>query len=97
MSVRLNELQNPLERFSTFVELLSYRAQSQPQQKAYTFLLDGETEEISLTFQELDQKARAIAFHLQSVKATNQRALLLYPPGLEFITAFFGLFVCLRW
>lgn len=90
MNVPLNDLQNPLERFSTFVELLSYRAQNQPQQKAYTFLRDGEIEETSLTFTELDQKARAIATYLQSVKATNQRVLLLYPPGLEFISAFLG-------
>ncbi|MFN6516220.1 MAG: fatty acyl-AMP ligase [Nostoc sp. CreGUA01] len=90
MNVRLNNLQNPLETFSTFVELLSYRAENHPQQKAYTFLRDGEIEETSLTFQELDQKARAIATYLQSVGATNQRALLLYPPGLEFITAFLG-------
>ncbi|MBH8561393.1 fatty acyl-AMP ligase [Nostoc sp. CENA67] len=90
MNVPLNDLQNPLETFSTFVELLSYRAENQPQQKAYTFLRDGEIEETSLTFQELDQKARAIATNLQSVGATNQRALLLYPPGLEFITAFLG-------
>ncbi|BAZ49188.1 AMP-dependent synthetase and ligase [Nostoc sp. NIES-4103] len=90
MNVPLNDLQNPLERFSTFVELLSYRAENQPQQKAYTFLRDGEIEETSLTFTELDQKARAIATYLQSVGATNQRALLLYPPGLEFITAFLG-------
>lgn len=90
MNVRWNDLQNPLERFSTLVELLSYRAQNQLEQKAYTFLQDGETEEVSLTYQELDQKARAIASHLQSLEASGERALLLYPPGLEFITAFLG-------
>jgi len=86
-------LQNllPLERFSTLVELLSYRAQNQPEQKAYAFLLrDGEKEEISLTYPELDQKARAIASHLQSLGVSGERALLLYPPGLDFITAFLG-------
>jgi len=86
-------LQNllPLERFSTLVELLSYRAQNQPKQKAYAFLLrDGEKEEISLTYPELDQKARAIASHLQSLGVSGERALLLYPPGLDFITAFLG-------
>lgn len=81
----------PLERFSTLVELLSYRAQNQPKQKAYAFLLrDGEKEEISLTYPELDQKARAIASHLQSLGVSGERALLLYPPGLDFITAFLG-------
>lgn len=98
MNVHLNDLQDPTEKFSTLIELLSYRVQNQPQQKAYTFLRDGETEELSLTYQELDQKARAIAqaltyqfaSHPQSLGAAGERALLLYPPGLEFITAFLG-------
>jgi acyl-CoA synthetase (AMP-forming)/AMP-acid ligase II len=93
ITVNFKNLQNllPLERFSTLVELLSYRAQNQPEQKAYAFLLrDGEKEEISLTYPELDQKARAIASHLQSLGVSGERALLLYPPGLDFITAFLG-------
>ncbi|KYC42745.1 AMP-dependent synthetase [Scytonema hofmannii PCC 7110] len=90
MTVCLANFQNPLEKFSTLVELLTYRAQSQPDRKAYTFLRDGETEEVSLTYSKLDQQARAIATHLQSLKASGERVLLLYPPGLDFIAAFFG-------
>src|SRR3712207_9139080 len=75
---------------STFVDLLRYRAQHQSEQTAYTFLLDGETEVHRLTYQELDIQARAIASQLQCLNAIGSRALLLYPPGLEFITAFFG-------
>jgi len=76
--------------FSSVVELLRWRALKQPQQKAYSFLLNGEEEEISLTYEELDAQARAIAALLQSKGFTGERALLLYPPGLDFITAFFG-------
>lgn len=75
---------------TTFVDLLRKRAIQQQSQVAYTFLVDGETEEVSLTYQALDQKARSLAAKLQSMKATGKRALLLYPPGLEFIAAFFG-------
>jgi len=75
---------------STLVDLLSYRSQNQPDQTAYTFLEDGETEAGRLTYQELDRLARAIAFKLQSLDAVGSRALLLYQPGLEFIAAFFG-------
>ncbi|MCC5669557.1 AMP-binding protein [Nostoc sp. CHAB 5784] len=74
----------------TLVDLLRKRALQQPSQVAYTFLVDGETQEVSLTYQALDQKARSLAAFLQSMKATGERALLLYPPGLEFIVAFFG-------
>ncbi|MBW4613208.1 MAG: fatty acyl-AMP ligase [Desmonostoc vinosum HA7617-LM4] len=90
MNVYLNNFPNSQEKFSNLVELLRYRTQIQPDQRAYTFLRDGETEEISLTYSELDQKARSLATYLQSQKATGERALLLYPPGLEFIVAFFG-------
>jgi acyl-CoA synthetase (AMP-forming)/AMP-acid ligase II len=75
---------------STLVDLLSYRAKYQPEQTAYTFLQDGEDEVGSLTYRELNQQAQAIAAKLQSLGATGSRALLLYPPGLEFIAAFLG-------
>lgn len=74
----------------TLVELLRARAGSLPGRTAYTFLLDGETEETSLTYSELDQRARAIAARLQDSSAKDQLVLLLYPPGLEYIAAFFG-------
>ena len=72
----------------SLVDVLLKRAQNQPEQKAYIFLENGETESGSLTYGELDRQARAIAAHLQSWR--GERALLLYPSGLEFITAFFG-------
>jgi acyl-CoA synthetase (AMP-forming)/AMP-acid ligase II len=72
------------------VDILRNRALYQPKQLAFTFLLDGETESSSITYQELDLKARAIAAHLQSNIPMGERALLLYPSGLEFIAAFLG-------
>jgi len=77
-------------KFSTLVDLLRYRSLHQPAQLAFIFLQDGETESSSLTYQELDRSARAIATQLQSLGANRSLALLLYPPGLEFIAAFFG-------
>jgi acyl-CoA synthetase (AMP-forming)/AMP-acid ligase II len=79
-----------LDRPSTLVGLLQYRALHQPERTAYTFLSDGETHEASLTYRVLDCQARSIAAQLQHLNMAGQRALLLYPPGLEFITAFFG-------
>ena len=75
---------------ATLVNLLRYRTLQQPNQVPYTFLVDGETEKLSFTYEKLDQKARAIAALLQSMKAFGERVLLLYPPELEFIAAFFG-------
>ena len=50
---------------STLVEVLRWRAFHQPDRLAFTFLLDGETEEAHLTYAQLDRKARAIAACLQ--------------------------------
>src|SRR3990172_9361989 len=72
------------------VELVRHRARHQPQDTAFTFLVDGEDDEIHLSNRELDRQARAIGAWLESLNLVGQRALLLYPPGLEFIAAFFG-------
>src|SRR6185436_651760 len=75
---------------TTLVDLLRHRADRQADDRAYTFLVDGESEEAHLTYGELDRQARAIGAWLASQGFQGQRALLLYPPGLEFIAAFFG-------
>ncbi|MBW4677354.1 MAG: amino acid adenylation domain-containing protein [Desmonostoc geniculatum HA4340-LM1] len=82
-------LELPID-FSNFGEILRFRANEQPKQNAYSFLLESEVEEAHLTYQELDCQARTIAALLQSCGVSGERALLLYPPGLEYIAAFFG-------
>jgi acyl-CoA synthetase (AMP-forming)/AMP-acid ligase II len=77
-------------QYSTSIELLRWRAAHQGDRHAYTFLVDGKKEGMSLTYGELDRYARAIAAQLQSLNAYGERALLLYPAGLEVLCAFFG-------
>ena len=77
-------------KVSTLVELLRSRALQQPEQRIYAYLIDGEIEAAHLTHGALDRQARAIGALLQSYRARGERALLLYPAGLEFISAFFG-------
>jgi AMP-binding enzyme len=75
---------------SNLVELVRHRATYQPDDIAFTYLADGENEQIHLTNSQLDREARAIGAWLESLGLVGGRALLLYPPGLEFISAFFG-------
>ncbi|MEM7581357.1 MAG: fatty acyl-AMP ligase, partial [Cyanobacteria bacterium P01_A01_bin.80] len=75
---------------STVVELLRLRSSKQANRNAFTFLLDGEIEQTTLTYVELDRRARRIAAQLQVQGLTGERALLLYPAGLDFLIAFFG-------
>jgi acyl-CoA synthetase (AMP-forming)/AMP-acid ligase II len=87
------DLTDPTVEFSTIVEILRWRALHQPGQRtdtSYTFLVDGETEGDYLGGAALDFQARSIGALLQSYRASGERALLLYPAGLEFIAAFFG-------
>jgi acyl-CoA synthetase (AMP-forming)/AMP-acid ligase II/acyl carrier protein len=91
-SVVSENLSEDVTQAATLAHLLRWRAQHQPERLAYTFLLDGETEEACLTYAALDRQARSIAATLQTLDARGKRVLLLYPPGLEYIAAFFGCF-----
>jgi len=73
-----------------FVHILRLRTQDNEKKTAYTYLIDGETQETRLTYGELERRALAIAAHLQSHLSLGARVLLLYPPGTEFPAAFFG-------
>jgi acyl transferase domain-containing protein/acyl-CoA synthetase (AMP-forming)/AMP-acid ligase II/pimeloyl-ACP methyl ester carboxylesterase len=79
-----------LSKQTTLIDRLQEQASIQPDKKAFTFLADGDIEIDSLTYQQLNDKAKTIACVLQNHHAQEQRALLLYQPGLDFITAFLG-------
>src|SRR6185295_5586432 len=74
--------------FSSWIEVLRTRARERPAARAFTFLGDGEEDHLS--YAGLDERARAIAALLQEHGAAGERVLLLYPPGFEYIAAFFG-------
>jgi natural product biosynthesis luciferase-like monooxygenase protein len=75
---------------ATLVDLLCWRAAEQPNRLAYTFLADGESQETRLTYGELDRCARSGAALLRSLGVSGERVLLFYPPGLDYIAAFFA-------
>ena len=79
-----------LHQRSSLVEILQQRVTEQPHKTAYIFLQDGESPSEQLTYQELDRQARKIAYYCQFIIPQGERALLLYPPSLEFAAAFFG-------
>ena len=75
---------------TSLVDVLQRRAQDQPGRLAYRFLADGETDELLISYEELDKRARSIGGLLQNSVKAGDRALLLFPPGLDLIAAFFG-------
>jgi len=76
---------------STLVGLLEGRASRLSDQHVYTFLNSGELgDATALGYGDLASRARAVGAFLQRSGLAGERVLLLYPPGLDFIVAFFG-------
>ncbi len=75
---------------SHLVDVALWRAGHQPGETAYTYLTDSGMEERSLRYGELHRLACAIAGRLRSLVTPGERALLLYPAGLDFVAAFYG-------
>nr|CAA6800332.1 MAG: Unknown protein [uncultured Thiotrichaceae bacterium] len=78
-------------------EVIACLAQNKPQQTAFIYLRDGDTDAVSINYAELDSRARELAVHMLAnadhcqPPSDFKRALLLHPPGLEFIV---GLCAC---
>ncbi len=79
-----------METYPSLVTLLAKRAESQPDERAYIFLGDRGAEEAAITFRELHHAAQALAARLAKIARPGDRAILVFPPGLEFLVAFFG-------
>src|SRR5258707_9023879 len=82
-----------LAALPSLVDLLHYRAAQQPGEPAYILLSDRGREDARITFGELDRRARALATRLVERAAPGERALLLFPNGIDFMVAFFGCLV----
>jgi len=78
------------DKFHSLVERVQSLAASQPDRRGFTFLVNGETEGDTLTYGELDRRSREIAVMLRRTLKPGDRALLVYPPGLDFVCAFWG-------
>lgn len=74
---------------ATLSELLQLRAKQFPERLAFSF--EDETgASVEWTYADLDRRAKAVAAWLSERTSVDDRALLVYPAGLDFIAAFFG-------
>ncbi|MBN9687585.1 MULTISPECIES: fatty acyl-AMP ligase [unclassified Corallococcus] len=72
----------------TLIDLLDERSRRPADPRLYTFLEDDA--EVTLTRCALASSAHRIAAALQSLAAKGERAVLLYPPGADYLRGFFG-------
>ena len=85
----MSESAESRDRSQSLVALLRRQAAQRPD-RGYTWLAQGEEVADRLSYSGLDRHARAIAAALMAAVPPGERVLLLYPPGLEFVAAFFG-------
>jgi hybrid polyketide synthase / nonribosomal peptide synthetase FtdB len=76
--------------FGSINEALRSQAAHSPARPLFHFLKDGVGISETITRGELDRRARQIAAWLTDRGAGNHRAILIYPPGIDFIAAFLG-------
>lgn len=72
---------------ATLLHSLHERAARTPERIAYTFLRENGAD-LDVSYAQLAARVAALAALLAGRTAPGQRALLLYPAGLEFVTAF---------
>ena len=71
--------------------MLAQRALETPDKTVFTMVEPDQTEQ-TLTFLELHRKAQDIAAQLLKKMPPSGRALLLFPPGLDYVCALYGCF-----
>lgn len=72
-------------------DLLIMQADDTPDKPAFVFP-EASGRAVAVSFSQLDRNARHMAGFLQTQKLVGDRAILLFPQGPEFLTAFFGCF-----
>jgi acyl-CoA synthetase (AMP-forming)/AMP-acid ligase II len=78
------------DRARCMIDLLRDRAAAQPEDPAFTFLDDGEEEGASITWRAVERRSRAIGAEISRRVDPGARVLVMFPPSIEFVPAFFG-------
>jgi 8-amino-7-oxononanoate synthase/acyl carrier protein len=90
LPVHLQQIFGPLDPPRThIIDCLQYWAEHFPDALAFGFI-DAEGQATKRSYAALWDDVRAMAAYFQQLGAAGNRLVLLYPPGLEFITAFFA-------
>ena len=83
-------MKSVLTTYNAISNILQKRADLNPNKIAYTFLKDGGNIEEKVTYLDLHLSAIKIARRLHECCKKSDRVVMFFPPGLEFIKAFFG-------
>jgi acyl-CoA synthetase (AMP-forming)/AMP-acid ligase II len=76
--------------YSTLTEMIQYWAARKPQSPCHVSLDDNGVPLTTLSYRDLDRRARAVAARLQAIKPGRGRMLIVGLSGPEFLAAYFG-------
>ncbi|HEX7939380.1 MAG TPA: AMP-binding protein, partial [Gemmatimonadaceae bacterium] len=74
----------------TLVDLLRFRVSQRPDFPVYRFLPGDRKPEQVITHRQLERRALGIATRIAEVAKPGERVLLLVPPGLDYVVAYYG-------
>ena len=80
--------------FQTLQEYLDHWSEIYPHKKAFTFVQEDGTELESVTFQQLKEKAIALAQYLTEKGLSGKNIILSYSQGIDFVVANFACYYC---
>ena len=86
----ISESKGSVMGFINFIDVLLYRAETQPDLTVYHYIDVGPDQLSEITNKQFLDKATRIAQYLVTQCKPNDRALLIYPPSIELICAFMG-------
>lgn len=75
---------------ATLADILLFWADVRPDDQAYGFVSEGESITSSISYGALSARVLSLSAEIQKVAQIGDRALLMYPPGLDFVEAFFA-------
>lgn len=95
MSINCNDSPSNEEPYPSLLipEILKFQSETTPDKISYIFLHDGETDQEVFTCRDLYNESLKVATILQKMEAPGERVLLLFAPGMKFITALYGCFL----
>ncbi len=79
-----------IDQLPDMVSVLAHHGAATPDRDAYIFLPRGVGPGSSLSYRELEQRSNRLAAALVAEGVGGQPVLLIFPPGLDFIVAFFA-------
>lgn len=78
----------PNPDLKTIASIIEYRAATEPEKEAFTYLLDGDDEIVNWNYRDLKNAVAQVSETLNENIESGDRVLLLFEPGLSFIAAY---------